>query len=69
MKGNNNKRPRHDVAENGQGNGAELVTVLRGIDVEVRRSEITAMVGTVGSGASHRCFPASWGRCTSSPAR
>ncbi|CAD6261446.1 unnamed protein product [Miscanthus lutarioriparius] len=56
------------AVKNGQGNGAELVTVLRGIDVEVR-SEITAMVGTVGSGASHRCFPASWGRCTSSPAR
>ncbi|XP_021319777.1 ABC transporter C family member 4 isoform X2 [Sorghum bicolor] len=58
MKGNSDRRSSHAVAENGQGNGAELVTVLRGIDVVVRRGELTAVVGKVGSGKSSllSCF-------------
>ncbi|CAN6275258.1 unnamed protein product [Urochloa humidicola] len=52
-KGNNGQAGNGVVAENGgQGNGSELVTVLRGIDVEIRRGELTAVVGMVGSGKS-----------------
>jgi ATP-binding cassette, subfamily C (CFTR/MRP), member 2 len=44
-------------------------TVLKGVNVEVRKGELAAVVGMVGAGKSSLCCPASWERCTRSPAR
>jgi ATP-binding cassette, subfamily C (CFTR/MRP), member 1 len=43
----------HGVEENGRGDEPEMeTTVLKGINMEIRRGELAAVVGTVGSGKS-----------------